>query len=171
MESNSDFDAEIDTLGRFEHSIDSKGRTIIPADLRKMLGDSFIITRGLDGCAFIYTLDQWKEFSRKLLNLSLSSRNNRAVQRDFFSKSKKLIPDKQGRVVIPPVIRQFAHLKDTAVFINMFTRVEVWDPDELERFESAESIENAIESINIADLGTLGEGQKKEEDNSKDAEV
>ena len=83
-------------MGQYEHTIDTKGRIIIPAKYRNELGDTFVITKGLDGCLFIYPSQEWIDFADKLMGLS-SSQNTRRLQRQFLSKAMEVTTDKQGR--------------------------------------------------------------------------
>ncbi len=118
-------------MGQYEHTIDIKGRTIIPAKYRESLGDTFVITLGLDGCLFLYPLQEWQSFVDKLQGLP-SNQKTRRLQRQFLSKAMEVTPDKQGRILIPSVLRDKAGLKKDIIFIGMMNRIEIWDKERLE---------------------------------------
>ena len=95
-------------MGEYKHSIDAKGRIIIPAKFREGLGESFVITRGLDHCLFVYPHDEWSEMEKKLKHLPFTKSEARTFMRFFFSGASECELDKQGRTLIPPVLRQYA---------------------------------------------------------------
>ena len=98
-------------MGEFQHSIDDKGRLIIPAKLRESLGTNFVITRGLDQCLFVYPMDQWQKLEQKLQALPLMKADARAFTRFFFSGASECEWDKQGRINIPNHLREHAKLE------------------------------------------------------------
>ena len=107
-------------MGQYEHTIDAKGRTIIPAKYREGLGETFIITRGLDGCLYLYPSDAWQEFADKLQSLP-STLQNRKIQRQFLSKAMEVSLDKQGRILVPALHREMADLEKDVIFVGMMT--------------------------------------------------
>ncbi|MCD7825100.1 MAG: division/cell wall cluster transcriptional repressor MraZ [Clostridiaceae bacterium] len=137
-------------MGQYEHSIDAKGRIIIPSKYRDDLGDSFVVTRGLDGCLFLYPLKEWTTFVEKLQQLP-SNQNTRTIQRQFLSKAMEVSLDKQGRILIPALLRGEAALEKEVVFVGMMNRVEVWDRKRLEEQELRQD-EEALEAT-LDDLG------------------
>lgn len=137
-------------MGQYEHTIDTKGRIIIPAKYRSELGDTFVITKGLDGCLFIYPSHEWQSFVDKLSSLS-SSQSTRRIQRQFLSKAMEVVPDKQGRILIPGILRESAALEKDVVFLGMMNRIEVWDKTRLKAEEELE--ENAGLDDTMDELG------------------
>ncbi len=131
-------------MGQYGHNIDSKGRTIIPSKYREGLGDTFVITRGLDGCLFLYPMPEWEKFVDKLQQLP-SSQKTRKIQRQFLSKAMEVSLDKQGRIL---VLRASAGLEKEVVFAGMMNRVEVWDK---ERFAAEELEEEEVSLDSIMD--------------------
>ena len=131
-------------MGQYEHSIDAKGRVIIPAKYREDLGESFVVTRGLDGCLFLYPQNEWEAFVAKLQQLP-SNQNTRTIQRQFLSKAMEVALDKQGRILVPALLRSSAALEKEVVFVGMMNRVEVWDKSRLEEQEMQED-EEALEA-------------------------
>ena len=139
-------------MGQYEHSIDAKGRIIIPAKYREDLGENFVVTRGLDGCLFLYPNEEWQAFVDKLQNLP-SNQNTRKLQREFLSKAMDVSLDKQGRILIPSMLRTAAALEKEVVFVGMMNRVEVWDKERLEAQEIAEdegALEDAMDELDIS---------------------
>ena len=98
-------------MGEYMHSIDAKGRVILPADFRAELGDTFIVTKGLDGCLFIYAQSEWDQLSEKLRQLPLAKTEARAFVRFFFAGARQVELDKQGRFLVPATLRQHASLQ------------------------------------------------------------
>ncbi|MBR1743753.1 MAG: division/cell wall cluster transcriptional repressor MraZ [Lachnospiraceae bacterium] len=139
-------------MGQYEHSIDTKGRIIIPAKYRDELGESFVVTHGLDGCLFLYPEAEWQSFVEKLKALP-SNQSTRKIQRQFLSKAMEVTIDKQGRILIPVLLREEASLEKEVVFVGMMNRVEVWDKTELEKQEmedDPEALESALDDLDIS---------------------
>lgn len=116
-------------MGEFNHSIDPKGRVIVPAKLREQLGDEFVITKGLDGCLFGYPMDEWKKFEEKLQSLPLNTKDARQIVRYFLAGATTGEIDKQGRVLIPQVLREFASLNKDVVLTGAGNRIEIWNKE------------------------------------------
>ena len=114
-------------IGEFEHTLDTKGRISMPAKLKKDIGDSFILTKGLDGCLFAFSMEEWLNFETKLKTLPLSDKNSRNFVRFFLSGATECEIDKQGRFLIPNNLREAASLIKEAVIIGVGTRIEIWD--------------------------------------------
>jgi MraZ protein len=132
-------------MGEFQHSIDEKGRIIIPAKFRDLLGTSFVITRGLDQCLFVYPMKEWELLEQKLKTLPLMKSDARAFTRFFFSGATECEWDKQGRVNIPSNLRQYAELEKECVVLGVSSRVEIWSRSIWEQyFEQSEESFNEI---------------------------
>ena len=140
-------------IGEYNHSLDAKGRVILPADFRVELGESFIITKGLDNCLFIYPQSEWEQLSVKLRQLPLAKTEARAFVRFFFAGARQVELDKQGRFLIPATLRQHASLKKDAVLIGVSNRIEVWSKDEWLKYN--EEITPSVSAIaeTLAELG------------------
>ncbi len=139
-------------MGQYTHTIDSKGRTIIPAKYREELGETFVVTRGLDGCLFLYPYFEWEAFVGKLRELP-SNQSTRRLQRQFLSKAMEVTADRQGRMLIPALLRSGAGLEKDIVFVGMMNRVEIWDRARLEDEESSEEealLEKAMDELDIS---------------------
>jgi MraZ protein len=136
-------------LGEYHHSIDEKGRMIIPAKFRDALGSSFIMTRGLDRCLFVYPREEWNLLEQKLKALPLMKSDARAFTRFFFSGATECELDRQGRVNIPPNLREHANLIKETVVIGVSNRVEVWSKENWEQYnkESEQSFNEIAEKL------------------------
>ena len=138
-------------MGQYGHTIDAKGRTVVPVQYRQSLGDTFVITRGLDGCLFLYPLQEWQVFVDKLQALP-SDQKTRKLQRQFLSKAMEVTPDKQGRILIPSLLRDKAGLVKDIVFVGMMNRIEIWDKARLEAEEDEEDgslLEMVMDGLDI----------------------
>ena len=113
-------------IGEYEHNVDAKGRVIMPAKLREDIGEKFIVTKGLDGCLFAYSQNEWTNFEEKLKTLPLTNKNARDFVRFFLSGAVECEIDKQGRFLIPSNLRQYATLDKEIVIIGVGTRIEIW---------------------------------------------
>ena len=140
-------------MGEYMHTIDAKGRVILPANFRSELGESFIITKGLDSCLFIYTMTEWENLSTKLKQLPLAKAEARAFVRFFFSGARQLECDKQGRFLVPAALRAHAKLQKDVVLRGISSRIELWSREEWNRYN--EEINPSVSSIaeNLVDLG------------------
>jgi MraZ protein len=140
-------------IGEFEHSLDAKGRLIMPAKLRESIGDSFVVTKGLDGCLFAFSITEWNNFEEKLKSLPLSNKNSREFTRFFLSGATECEIDKQGRFLIPNNLRETANLVKETVIIGVGTRIEIWDKEKWKAYNSDENI--SVEDIaeNMTMLG------------------
>jgi len=112
--------------GEFHHALDGKGRVIVPSRLREGLGDSFVITRGLDHCLFAYPNSEWVRLEQKMKQLPITRKDSRAFMRLFFSGAIEVEADKQGRVLIPQNLREYAGIDKDIIFIGVSSRVEIW---------------------------------------------
>jgi len=119
--------------GTYRHSVDDKGRVTVPARFRDALGDDFILTRGLDGCIFLYPLAAWQALESKLAGLLLGSADARDFKREFFRNASDAEIDRQGRVLIPPELRQISRIEREVVIIGVSERVEVWPETQWEK--------------------------------------
>jgi len=117
-------------FGEFSHTLDSKGRLTIPARFRHDFDDGLIVTRGLDGCLSIYTMKAWADHKDKILqHLPQESKNGRSYMRYLYANADKLAQDKQGRIILPPRLREYAEIESDVVVIGVEDRLEVWSPE------------------------------------------
>lgn len=113
-------------MGEYQHSLDDKGRLIIPAKLRDGLGERFIVTRGLDRCLFVYPLAEWQVMEEKMKSLPTTQADARAFVRMFFSGAVECEPDKQGRISLPQHLRDHAQIQRDLYILGVSSRVEIW---------------------------------------------
>lgn len=116
-------------VGEFTHTLDEKKRVSLPARFRSELGKSIVITRGLDGCLFIYSTTEWKKFVTKLSELSMGSSDSRAFNRFIVGGATEVDIDSSGRMLIPDYLKEFAKLGEKVILTGVSNRVEVWNED------------------------------------------
>ena len=137
-------------MGEYNHTIDAKGRLIVPAKFREQLGEAFVITNGNDGCLNIYTNEDWEAFLEKL-SLLPNNRDKREIVRAFVSKANTVEVDKQGRILVSPALREHAGLEKDVVLAGVIDKIEVWDKDRWEAQAGEGDIDDIAERL--ADLG------------------
>ena len=139
-------------IGEYEHSLDPKGRLIMPARLRDDIGEKFIVTKGLDGCLFAFSLSEWTNFEQKLRSLPISNKDARSFTRFFFAGAIDCEIDKQGRFLISSNLREFAGLEKEVIIVGMDSRIEIWSKDKWEKCDediSADEIAEKMEMLGI----------------------
>ncbi|MBO6164628.1 MAG: division/cell wall cluster transcriptional repressor MraZ [Lachnospiraceae bacterium] len=138
-------------MGEFSHSIDNKGRLIIPVRFREQLGNEFVVTKGLDNCLFIYPNEEWKAFEEKLKNLPITNPNARKFKRFFLAGADPVELDRQGRILINAKLRQAAGLGKDVVLAGVGEHIEIWDQERWENYSTYDDMEEVAE--NMEDLG------------------
>jgi MraZ protein len=136
-------------MGEYHHTIDLKGRMIVPSKFREGLGESFVLTRGLDQCLFGYPMSEWKLIEDKLKALPLTKKDARAFTRFFFSGATECELDKQGRINIATPLLQYAKLEKECVVIGVSNRIELWSKSIWENYvaEQEDSFEEIAENM------------------------
>ncbi|UII57310.1 division/cell wall cluster transcriptional repressor MraZ [Cytobacillus spongiae] len=136
-------------MGEYHHNVDTKGRLIVPAKFRDSLGETFILTRGLDQCLFGYPLSEWKLLEEKLKALPLTKKDARAFTRFFFSGAAECELDKQGRINISSHLLQYGKIDKECVIVGVSNRIEIWSKQLWEDFfaESEESFAEIAENM------------------------
>lgn len=139
-------------MGEYNHTVDPKGRLIVPAKFREQLGDAFVVTKGLDGCLFVYSADEWHGIEEKFRTIPMNNKDARTFMRFFFAGAATVEVDKQGRILLPPVLREYAHLQRDVVLVGVLSRVEIWDS---EKWQQNSYDEGEMDEIaeHMADLG------------------
>lgn len=133
-------------MGEYQHSLDEKARVTIPSKYRGQLGESFVLTKGLDGCLFIYAQQEWADFEHKLKNLPLTNTNARKFVRFFLSGAVECMTDKQGRILIPNTLRTYSSIEKDIVFIGMSNHIEVWSLEKWQAYNEEDIDVNALAS-------------------------
>jgi len=140
-------------IGEYSHNLDDKGRLAIPVKFRKELAKGAVVTRGLDNCLFLYTKSEWNKLAEKLALLPISQANSRAFSRLMLAGAMDVEVDKQGRIILPEYLRQFAKLKKEIVVAGLYSRLELWDAEAWQTYKG----QTEKESSDIAEkMGELG---------------
>ena len=139
-------------IGEYEHSLDAKGRIIMPSKFREDIGDKFIVTKGLDGCLFAFSKEEWSKFEEKLSTLPISNKDARNFSRFFFAGAIDCELDKQGRFLISSNLREFAGFNKDVVIVGMNSRIEIWSKEKWEDANqnlSSDDIAEKMEMLGI----------------------
>ena len=141
-------------IGEYTHSIDNKGRVIMPSKFREGLGDKFYVTKGMEGCVFVYDEDEWKRLESKTKSLKLTSKKARQFERLFYAPARELEFDKQGRFVIPQNLREYAEIKKEAQILGVSSRIEIWDKEKYDEYmnDSSNTYEEIIDGFEELDI-------------------
>jgi MraZ protein len=140
-------------LGEYLHNIDSKGRLTLPAKFRGELAKGVVVTRGFDGCLVVYPVHEWERLAQKINNLPVTQKDARTLARLIYSGASDCVPDKQGRILLPTYLREFASVDGETMIIGLHTRLEIWNP---ERWQSVrDEVEEHGDTIaeHFAELG------------------
>lgn len=138
-------------MGEYNHTVDAKGRVFVPSRFRETLGDEFVVTKGLDGCLFVYDNNEWAAFEEKLKALPITNKDARQFVRFFLAGAAGVEVDKQGRILLPLSLREFAALAKDVVLIGVGSRIEIWSKERWEGTASYEDMDEIAE--HMADLG------------------
>lgn len=139
-------------MGEYSHTIDAKGRLIIPSKYREELGEQFVLTRGLDGCLSIYPMKEWHQLEEKLKALPLNDKNARTFTRFFVSGATLCELDKQGRILVPATLREFASLCKDVVVCGTNDRIEIWSKEkwtENSDYDNMDAIAEGMASMGL----------------------
>ncbi|MBI3232255.1 MAG: division/cell wall cluster transcriptional repressor MraZ [Candidatus Doudnabacteria bacterium] len=140
-------------IGEYQANIDEKGRIAVPRKFRSLLKKHVVVTRGLDQSLFLYNLDEWKKLAAKLASLPISTSNTRAFSRLMLAGAMDCELDRQGRIILPTYLKEFARMQKKIVFAGLFNRVEIWSEDLWTAYKAqTEKDSNAI----AEQLGSLG---------------
>ncbi|MDK2962580.1 MAG: transcriptional regulator MraZ [Eubacteriaceae bacterium] len=140
-------------FGEHIHNIDDKGRLIIPSKFRESLGGQFVLTKGLDCCLFVFSMEEWENFEGKLKSLPVSDKNARAFTRFFFAGAADCELDRQGRATIPASLRKYAKISREVTIIGVSNRLEIWDSQCWESYNESEDLNYEEIAGNMAMLG------------------
>lgn len=131
-------------IGEYKHSIDEKGRVALPVKFRKDLSHGAVITRGLDNCLYVYTASEWKSLAQRLAALPISKANTRAFARLMLAGAMDVSLDKQGRVVLPEYLREYAKLSKKIVITGLYNHLEIWDDVAWEKYKKATEKDSSV---------------------------
>jgi len=140
-------------IGEYIHSLDQKGRVAIPAKCRPQLATGCVITRGLDGCLFIYSEEEWSKVAKKLSQLPISQADARAFARLMLAGAMQIDIDKQGRIVVPAYLREYAGLKGNVVITGLANRLEIWEEIAWKNYKNSFEKDSTDIAEHLGDLG------------------
>lgn len=138
-------------MGEYSHSVDAKGRLIVPSKFREQLGNEFVVTKGLDKCLFVYSNEEWARIESNLREKPLTSKDARQFLRFFFAGAASCEVDKQGRILLPANLREYAGIDKEVVSLGVYSRVEIWSKERYLESSSFEDMEEIAE--HMAELG------------------
>lgn len=139
--------------GEYQHSIDRKGRLILPAKFREIAKQQFIekfyVTRGLDICLFMFSEEEWRSQENKFKSIPFTKQQSRTFNRIYFSGAAEVVFDSQGRILLPAYLKEFAQIKKDVVIVGVSNRVEIWGKQKWEEFysNSRQSFEEIAEKL------------------------
>lgn len=137
-------------MGEFKHNLDTKGRVIMPSKFRDNLGDKFVITKGFDSCLSIYSLKDWESLQAKLATMPMTNADARNIRRMIVGGATELEPDKQGRILIPITLRNYANIEKEVSIIGNIDHIEVWSSD---MWEKASNVDADLAANNLYNAG------------------
>lgn len=140
-------------MGMYNHTVDTKGRLIIPSKFREVLGEEFVVSKGMDGCLFVYAADDWKAFEEKLTSLPMINKEARQFTRFFLAGAASVEVDKQGRILLPSHLREFAGLDKDVVLVGVGSRIEIWSQEKWESMDAdgnMDDIAASMESLGLS---------------------
>lgn len=140
-------------IGEYQHTLDEKGRLAIPVKFRKKLSGGAVVTRGLDNCLFVFSMSEWKKLAEKIAALPMTNADSRAFARLMLAGAVDVDTDKQGRVIIPEYLRQYAGLKKDAIVAGVFSRMEIWDRTAWEKYKAKTEKNASGIAERMSDLG------------------
>lgn len=141
-------------IGHYPHTLDDKGRLIMPSKFREELGKNFVVTRGMENCLFVFTEEKWIEFTKELDSKGLNQKDVRAVKRFFCSNAMNSDLDRQGRFVLNKVFREHASIEKDVIVIGVSDRIEIWSKENWEnyskeQYSDEETIAEKFDAINF----------------------
>jgi len=140
-------------IGEYQHNIDDKGRLAVPSKFRAKLADGAVVTRGLDNCLFLYTKEEWEKLAVKLSELPISQGSARAFSRLMLAGAMEVDIDKQGRVILPSYLRDYAEIKKSVIVTGLYNRIEIWSNENWQQYKkNTEKDSNEI-AEHLASLG------------------
>lgn len=140
-------------IGEYQHSVDEKGRIAMPVRFRAKMSDGAVVTKGLDNCLSVYTVQEWEKLAKRLASLPLTNSASRAFARMMLAGATQVNIDRQGRITIPAYLREYAGIKNTVVVAGLYSRVEIWDQENWKGYKSDTESDAAAVAEKLEDLG------------------
>jgi len=138
-------------IGEYKYNLDEKKRLTMPSKFRKELGKKAIVTRGMDGCLFMYSEKEWKDLAEKLAKLPFSQSNARSFARVMLAGAMDVSIDSAGRILVPDYLKDYAGLDKKVVVAGLYNRIEIWDEEKWNKYNDN----------NAANIGDIAEGLKE----------
>lgn len=140
-------------IGEFQHNCDAKGRLMMPSKFREDLGQILYVTKGMENCLFVYDANEWELLANKINAMNqLSRKEARGFARLFYAGAAELEFDKQGRILIPANLREYAGIEKEVYVLGVAKRIEIWSKDRWEAYNNEESLNYEDLSENLTDL-------------------
>jgi len=141
-------------IGEYQHSLDEKGRLAVPVKFRKDLSKGAVVTKGLDNCLYVYTNKEWEQLAKKLAALPISKANTRAFSRLMLAGAMDVSLDKQGRVILPEYLREYAQLSKRIIVTGLYNHLEIWDEEQWKKYKlstekDSSTIAEALEGLDV----------------------
>lgn len=141
-------------IGEYTYTIDEKGRLPVPVKLKPYLGDNCVVTRGLDGCLWVYTVSEWEKIAEGIANLPITQKNARSFSRLMLAGAMDIKIDKAGRINLPGYLKDYAKIKNKVVITGVYNRLEIWPEDKWIEFkrtmeENSDDIAEQLEGIGL----------------------
>lgn len=140
-------------IGEYSHTIDEKGRLAVPTKFRAALIKGAVVTRGLDQSLFLYTKSEWEKLAAKLVSLPLSQKNARAFARLMLAGAMDVSLDKQGRIILPQYLRNYASLQKNCIIAGLYNRLEIWDRENWQQYKRNAEKESTDIAEELSDFG------------------
>lgn len=140
-------------IGEYSHNLDDKGRLAVPKKFRAALSHGAVITRGLDSCLFLFTREEWEKLAEKLAALPFAQANTRAFARLMLAGAMDASLDKQGRIIVPDYLRQYAGIKKSLVVAGLYNRLELWDEKKWQEYKTKTEAESNEIAEQMSSLG------------------
>jgi len=140
-------------IGEYQHSLDDKGRVSVPAKFRARFADGIVLTRGLDGCLWLYPKSEWDKLAEKISELPITQKNARSFSRFILSGAMELSLDKIGRINIPKYLSDYAKIKGKVAMTGMHNRVEIWSEEAWRAFSQEMEEKSDEVAENLSELG------------------
>ena len=140
-------------LGEYIHQLDQKGRLAVPIKFRAGILSGAILTKGLDGCLFLFNKNDWEELAKKINTMPLTKANARDFSRLMFSGAMEVDLDSQGRILMPDYLRQYAGLEKTCVVTGLYNRIEIWNEEKWRQYKSTTESNSGDIAEKLSELG------------------
>ncbi len=140
-------------IGEYNHNLDDKGRLAVPKKFRSDLSKGAVVTKGLDNCLFLYTKKEWQKLAEKLASLPFAQANTRAFARLMLAGAMDVDIDKQGRIILPEYLREFAGVKKEVVVAGLYSRLEIWDSQKWAEYKKRTEVESNVIAEQMGALG------------------